>query len=166
MFVGRPPDAERQSVAPTEQAEVVVVRVVLLHVDDHVLDLRHRVDALGQSIERTRVGAEQQPRRPGRRLRGPAPHGRATDERDARPDPEALKEAATRDHQRSLTGDAEYAIASVGCGLLLTGGVDRFFDDRFDVIVVDTKHCSDVNRPDLCSQVGLEIELRSQICAS
>ena len=38
---------QREAVARAEHAEVRVVGVVLLHVDDDVLDLRQQVDALG-----------------------------------------------------------------------------------------------------------------------
>ena len=46
---------EAQAVTAAEHAEVVVVGVVLLHVDDDVLDLRQEVDALG--LRRVRTGA-------------------------------------------------------------------------------------------------------------
>ena len=46
LFVGTP-SRTRVAVAAAEHAEVRVVGVVLLHVDDDVLDLRQQVGALG-----------------------------------------------------------------------------------------------------------------------
>src|SRR5947209_11687911 len=49
---------------------------------------------------------------------------------------------------------------------LLPRALNRLLDDGFDVVGIDAELVTDVNRPDLRTQVRLEVELAAHISAS
>ena len=91
VAVLRLPVAHAVAVAAAPHAEVRVVGVVLLHVDDDVLDLREQVDALGLPRVGAVAGAPQRTAAP--RTAGPAV---AAGQHEPRTDRQPLEDSASR----------------------------------------------------------------------